>query len=67
MAAFEDMGAENSDVFDDLGAQIWIAVRHLWYPSPSRVFGQSLVGKRLKSGKRLTLAPDFGVTARSGG
>jgi hypothetical protein len=35
VAAFEGVRAEDSDVFDyfsadDLGAQIWIAVRHLW-------------------------------------
>ena len=39
---FEEMGAENSDVFDAsqrgvLGAQVWIVVDML-YPPPSRVF-----------------------------
>jgi hypothetical protein len=71
VAAFKGVCAEDSDVFDhlepdDLGAQVWIVVRHV-YPSPWGVFGQSLVGKRLKSGQETHPSPGFGVTARSGG
>ena len=38
VAAVEDVRAENSDVFDDLGTQVWIVVRHLWLPPPPGVF-----------------------------
>jgi hypothetical protein len=66
VAAVKDVRAENSDVFDDLGAQVRILVRHV-YPSPWGVFGQSPVGKRLKPGRETHPSPGFGVTARSGG
>ena len=66
VAAVEDVRAENSDVFYDFGAQVWIVVQHV-YPLPRGVFGQSLVGKRLKSGEETHPSPGFGVTARSGG
>ncbi len=38
MSAFKDVRAEDSDVLYDLGAQIWIVVRHLWYPLPLGCF-----------------------------
>ena len=37
MSAFEEVGAEDADVLYDLGAQVWIVVRHV-YPLPLGCF-----------------------------
>jgi hypothetical protein len=34
VSAFKGVRAEDTDVFYDFGAQVWIVVRHLWYPLP---------------------------------
>ena len=60
MAAVKDVGAEDSDVFmtSERRFGFWC---DMCTPSPWGVFGQSLVGKRLKPGQETHPSPDLGL------